>query len=1245
MSTVEDVNVLSSGGDAYLKLTVSLPNSSLASIYREMLAVPSEATLGEVMQIPEVARAEFYRSVKQEQKFSFGFMTQILGSSMVPRSENDELKVSVNAFATLQVTNVTASGADGIWEIKIGPKNDDTAKAMAGYLFSKIMFAQMLLKSLDGEQIYEASHTMRVSLPKDGTLLNGAELSGLSCAMDFGGGTSVTSRVSVVESTVVYDERTLIREQNITRSPTEIYEIFRDNKAFTIKCLIPDSASVGRERFESGVFERDFHWDWEADVFSEKWSKVFSDTPGLEVTLDANASLTIFGGIAWDFDWDWWPPHWYLDWFKAWIGAATSVGISLDVKCTNPNGMAKVWDDEQLYKEKLHKFSCWCGIVPVWANLNLRVLADVDVGASTALNLHYGVEAGAEFTAGIKWDSGWSPIWEWNTWNELEWPSMDVVQANGWAKATLRFRLEFMIYDEAGPYLELAPYADLRFTNINEEFTRWTVTLGLKLNIGVTFDGWLADMLDLDDKSTTLWEDVIQTWNGWFGKAPTYISVSLDPDSTYIGGGTTIMGTISSEYGTCSLEGRVKIQISSDNITYTNIGRTISHDDGTYSYWWVPSSAGTFSIRSLWLGNNIYTGATSDPVTLSVSPITMGVQELKEHDGDKAGQLTLQYPGGLAVHFIAPKPDTMLLKIKIMGAYEGVDGLFYLEVWNSSFNEVFSSSYSIYSVFNPSDVVPWEWAEINIPNVAVSGDFFIAISAYETLDSKLMIGTCPVAPGMYAWDSCMVNIEDNAITELPPPTGHRNYYLIRAIVDTALLDHTMCKGITGETTDGQPVADGHPVLRTNDFCITDDYAYSWVKFAPDMGLHTLEWRLFSPDYDFLYSTSNETSLDWDGIAWVSIPIASISEWLTPYLGQTFHIMVYLDGDHYFTESCRVWEEYAISVTLSQNYIVFGESLEISSQTSPGFALGTTKIQYRSGSSLELGRWNNISIGDPESGYYSCNWVPPHAGTYFIRATWGEYLYYSTMESSPQTLMVNQASTELSTSLNSTMAFAVSNITITAAMTPALSGMNISFQYSPDDLTWYHVSAGTTNSTGQCDCIWTVVDIADHCYIRTFWTGEDDYSGTASPSKYLTILPQNVTNVVSIRNVTLSQTEIVQGDPLSINVEIENLGNDTVNVNILTLANDTLIESKLVSLEKNESSTVTFIWDTSDFALGNCSVQICALSDIIEDNFDDNIFVRRVVMVPEFSPLAMLSVFTLTSLVAIVLYKKKRHFFR
>jgi hypothetical protein len=1207
MSTIEDVNILLNG-DALLALTINMPNSSLAGFYREMLAAPSDARVGEEMTIPEMAQAEFYKSVKQEQKFSFGFTTQILGSSMMPKGENNEFEVSVDAIATLQVINVTASGSDGIWEIKVGPRSDDVAEIVAGYLFSKIMLAQMLLKSLEGEQAYEASWIMKISLPEEATLLNRAELSGLSWTLDFGGGTFISTCVSVVESTIVFDEKTFVREQNFTRDPTEIYEVFRDHKAFVIRYLLPDSALVGLERFESGVFERDFYWEEDADLFPFKESTTL-DVPGLNVSFSANASLVIYAGIAWDFDWDWWPPHWYLDWFKAWIGAETSVGMSLDVNCTAEDGMSYVWKNEPLYNHRLYRFETWVGI-PIWADLNLRVLADLDVGASTALEYHYSVEFGAGFEAVASWDGGWDQWLDWDKWEELEPPSISVTQASAWANAALKFRLEFMLFGVGGPYLELEPYVDGRHTYVDEEFTLWAVTLGLRVNIGVTFAGWLSDMVEsLHDYSYELWNGMIEQWEGWIGKAPTYISVSLNPDSTYIGGGTTIMGTVSSDYGEqyYSLAGKVKIQVSYDGVNYFPIGTTTSLEyGGSYSYWWVPSSDGTLYIRSKWLGNSMFRGATSDSIVLSVSSIPMGVQELSQDDGSNGGVVTLQYPVGRAVRFTAPTSNSMLLKIKVLGGYVGVDDLFYIEVWDSNFNELFSDTWMIHSKFEPYDpLTPLTWATINIPNIAISGDFYIVISAYERMDpeSKLVIGSDYTSPGLWPYhsfpDSFRVNIEDNSIIEPAPPDGHRYCYFIRAVVDIALLDRTMCKDIDDE----------YPVERTNDFCINDEYAYSWVKFARDMGFHRLRWELRSPDDDFIHSESIETSPDWDGIAWVQIPIASIEELLEPYLGRTFKIKIFLDGDLYFTEKCRVWRDYSISITLSQSSIVLGESLEISSQTSPVFPMGTTKIQYWLGTWPYIPGWNDIAVGAPEAGYYSCHWVPPHAGTYFIRAIWGGYLDYSTMESPPQALIVNPASTELSTSLNLTVASAGSNITITATMTPTLAGKNIHFQYSPDDLTWYYISAGTTDSIGQCFYNWTVLGLADHYYVRTMWYGEHDYSGTASLSQYVEVLPQEApTNIVAIKNVTVSKTEIAQGDPLSIDVEVENLGDDTATFDLYTLANNTLVETKPTSLEKGISSTIAFEWDTAGFDLGNCTIRVYASPVLGEGNVDDNIYI-------------------------------------
>lgn len=103
------------------------------------------------------------------------------------------------------------------------------------------------------------------------------------------------------------------------------------------------------------------------------------------------------------------------------------------------------------------------------------------------------------------------------------------------------------------------------------------------------------------------------------GVSQSNINVNVDSPSINLGGGTAISGSVTSSVSG-DKSGTIHLQYSTNSINWNSIGSTQSDSSGYYSYWWTPSSIGTFYVRSYWNGNNRYGGATSNPVVLNVNP-------------------------------------------------------------------------------------------------------------------------------------------------------------------------------------------------------------------------------------------------------------------------------------------------------------------------------------------------------------------------------------------------------------------------------------------------------------------------------------------------------------------------------------------------------------------------------------------------------------------------------------------------
>jgi hypothetical protein len=102
--------------------------------------------------------------------------------------------------------------------------------------------------------------------------------------------------------------------------------------------------------------------------------------------------------------------------------------------------------------------------------------------------------------------------------------------------------------------------------------------------------------------------------------------------------------------------------------------------------------------------------------------------------------------------------------------------------------------------------------------------------------------------------------------------------------------------------------------------------------------------------------------------------------------------------------------------------------------------------------------------------------------------------------------------------------------------------------------------------------------------------------------------------VAITNITPSKTVVGQGYSLSINVTIENQGDYTETFNVTIYADTTSITTQTITLTSGNSTTITFIWNTSGFAYGNYTISAYAWPVPDETHTEDNTLIDGWVIV-------------------------------
>jgi parallel beta-helix repeat protein len=103
--------------------------------------------------------------------------------------------------------------------------------------------------------------------------------------------------------------------------------------------------------------------------------------------------------------------------------------------------------------------------------------------------------------------------------------------------------------------------------------------------------------------------------------------------------------------------------------------------------------------------------------------------------------------------------------------------------------------------------------------------------------------------------------------------------------------------------------------------------------------------------------------------------------------------------------------------------------------------------------------------------------------------------------------------------------------------------------------------------------------------------------------------------IGITSATASTNVVERGYNVSINSMIFNYGNYAENFNVTLFANETTIgEISNIELASRDFTIVTFLWDTSNFTSGNCTVGVYAEPVQGETDTVDNLYVGLTVQI-------------------------------
>jgi len=395
---------------------------------------------------------------------------------------------------------------ENVWELRLGQRLENGREG-AGFILMQMMFAQMMLRSIPGEQTFEYVSSLPIRLPKGASLANGEELSGRTWRIDFGGGNRREASLSVLgPDELLLTERVVVTEKPPEDPDERLFSSLREYRGFTVKYRAAGQGApqeAGREEVRS---VSDFSWEYGSSLSCPFQVTLASGTfsygggsVSAEVGLSGKVDLKFNWYIGWDFEWEWTGKWWEyrLQWFRAYL----DVDPSVEVRVSAASGeLSKEWSQD-LYAWS-HPLVVFVGPVPVVVEARVDVDGGVELGVDGDLSLNAGVRASAEYRAGMQWtkSGGWEPIAK-QSYSLV--PLGPSIEASASASVTpyLQLRLGAYFYYTAGPFAGLKPLATATLTPDPED---WTLEAGFEVEAGVGF-GAMSDWIDLPDWSVTLY--------------------------------------------------------------------------------------------------------------------------------------------------------------------------------------------------------------------------------------------------------------------------------------------------------------------------------------------------------------------------------------------------------------------------------------------------------------------------------------------------------------------------------------------------------------------------------------------------------------------------------------------------------------------------------------------------------------------------------------------------------------------
>jgi hypothetical protein len=475
----ETIHVLENG-EAHTDISINVPPSSFTEMYRDMLGAPSDVRIGETIDIPESmnvvrenktivssGREAYYKSIMNEGWYFSGVKTEIVDSSMTPKSVKNECLVNLETNSWMQVNYAK----DDLWKIAIGPSATNDIANVTEYISSVVGYSKLMLNSITGNQLFKRVWTTTIELPSKAELQNMDSINGKTWIVDFGCGTYLNAYITIETPTCVKINEVFVVSENTTVYPTPL----GDYKSFELCYQLENSPPVySDEKTQMLEFGSRDLWTGCILDFPVNFHQSISwgGNNSITGTIDCDASFSVLAGVSLG---------------EAWIQPTFSVDGSFELEFTH---------SFLEYKKNLtiYQSPYWTFVVPLGIPIVFTVDGKVqlrfkfEITGSVTLTVPFHIEQ-SWIKAGIRYSlfEGIKPIWEPHFGAAyFDQPTLSTTITIR-ITPSLAFPISFKAYGVVGPVITPELYLEaLLQRKLGEQQVTYYIKFGFDIKVGVT---------------------------------------------------------------------------------------------------------------------------------------------------------------------------------------------------------------------------------------------------------------------------------------------------------------------------------------------------------------------------------------------------------------------------------------------------------------------------------------------------------------------------------------------------------------------------------------------------------------------------------------------------------------------------------------------------------------------------------------------------------------------------------------